>query len=58
MPTLDIPVLSQAGDTQQIPSLSKAGGQRLTPGEDGVQVELVARAELLVRLPEMITTGN
>lgn len=54
--TSDVPVLRHAGDAQQVPTLSLAGGQRLAPGEDGVQVELVARLQLLVRLPEVITT--
>lgn len=55
MPTSDVPVLCQAGEAQQVSALSPAGGQSLTPGEDGVQVELVARPQLLVRLPEVVT---
>ncbi|MEQ2160705.1 hypothetical protein GOODEAATRI_002170 [Goodea atripinnis] len=31
MPTSNVPVLCQAGDAQQIPPLSLASGQRLTP---------------------------
>lgn len=41
MPTSDVPVLCQAGDAEQISTLSLAGWQRLMPGQDGVQVELV-----------------
>lgn len=48
MPTSDVPVLCQAGDAEQISTLSLARRQCLTPGEDGVQVELVARPQLLV----------
>ena len=48
MPTCDVPVLCQAGDAEQISPLSLAGGQRLAPGQDGVQVELVTRTQLLV----------
>lgn len=57
MPTSDVPVLCQAGDAEQISTLSLAGRQRLAPGQDGVQVELVTRPQLLVRLPETLTTG-
>ena len=48
MPTSDVPVLCQAGDAQQVPTLSLAGRQRLTPREDGVEVELVTCLQLLV----------
>lgn len=43
MPTSDVPVLCQAADAQQISSLSLTGGLSLTPGQDGVKVELVTR---------------
>lgn len=48
MPTSDVPVLCQAGDTEQISTLGPAAGQRLTPGQDGIQIELVTGLQLLV----------
>lgn len=48
MPTSNVSVLGQTGNAEQISSLGLAGGQRLTPCEDGVQVKLVARPQLLV----------
>lgn len=48
MPTSDVPVLCQAGDAEQISTLGPAAGQRLTPGQDGVQIELVTGLQLLV----------
>lgn len=56
--TSDILVLCQAGDAEQISTLGLAGRQRLTPGYDSVQVELVTCTQLLVWLPEVLTTGN
>lgn len=46
--TSDVPVLCQAGDAQQTATLSLAGVQRLTPGQDGVKVELVTCLQVLV----------
>lgn len=48
MHTSDVPVLCQAGDAEQIATLSLACQQSLIPGEDGVQVELVTCTQLLV----------
>lgn len=48
LPTSDVPVLCQAGDAEQISTLGPAAGQRLTPGQDGVQIELVTGLQLLV----------
>lgn len=48
MPTSDVPVLCQAGDAEQISTLGPAAGQRLTPGQDGIQIELVTRLQLSV----------
>lgn len=56
MPTSDVPLLGQVGNTEEIPSLSLAGRQGLTPGQDGVQVKLVTRLQLLVWFPESLTT--
>lgn len=55
MPTSDVPVFRQAGDAEQIPTLSLAGRLRLTPGHYGVQVELVTCSEPLVCLPKLLT---
>lgn len=48
MPTSDVPVLCQAGDTEQISTLGSTAGQRLTPGQDGIQIKLVTGLQLLV----------
>ena len=56
-PTSDVLVFRQAGDAEQVSALRPAGGPGLAPGHDGVQVELVAGLQLLVRLPERLTAG-
>lgn len=50
-------MLGQAGDAQQTATLSLAAVQRLTPGQYGVKVELVARLQVLVWLPEVVAAG-
>lgn len=50
-------MLCQAGDAQQAATLSLAGVQRLTPGQDGVEVELVTGLQVLVGLPEVVAAG-
>lgn len=55
VPTSDVPVFRQAGDAEQISPLSLAGWLCLTPGQNGVQVELITRLELRVCLPKFVT---